>query len=549
MEEKTLKITDIFLLVSGLALFLYGMNVMEQGLELAAGERLKTILEKLTSNRLLAVLVGLLVTAVIQSSSATTVMAVGFVNSGLMTLSQAVGIIMGANIGTTVTGQLIALNVTEIAPLFTAVGLFMMMMPKKKKVTYYGNVIAGLGILFMGLNIMSTAMVPLRELPWFQHLMVSFSNPVLGILAGALITAVIQSSSASIGILQALASQGLIGIGGAVYIIFGQNIGTCVTSLLASMRGNRSAKRTALCHILFNIIGTVIFVVAIQFIPFTDWVVQISGANTVKQIANVHTIFNIVTTILLFPFGNQLARLATRLIPQSAEPEGENQLMYLKTAHGFLDSSRILTNIESEIGRMGKLAEENLTTALELLRNYSEEKYEQLEKNEETIDYLNKEITRYIVGLSVQELSAKDSSKVNHETTVISNLERIGDHAQNIADHARHCFQERLSFTPACMEEITNLQELLHKMSAFMDEDQEDKADNPLPQINEIEDQVDDFTEEYRLDHLARMKVGECSCDAGIIYDEILTDLERVADHLLNIAECRYKAELSSIPA
>ncbi len=325
-----MKITDFMNLLGGLGLFLYGMQMMSNGLEAAAGDRMKKILEKLTANRFLGVLVGAVITAVIQSSSATTVMVVGFVNSGMMTLSQAVWIIMGANIGTTITGQLIALDVGALAPLFAFIGVALIVFIKKEKVHHYGKIVAGLGILFIGMEMMSSSMVPLRESEAFVSLMTKFSNPVLGILAGALFTAIIQSSSASVGILQALAGSGVIGLSQAVYVLFGQNIGTCITAVLASIGTNRSAKRTTIIHLLFNLIGTTLFTVLCISTPLTTLVEALTPDSVASQIANMHTIFNIVTTLLLLPFGTQLARIATRILPDLPEEKEQSDEMHLE---------------------------------------------------------------------------------------------------------------------------------------------------------------------------------------------------------------------------
>ena len=327
-----MSITDIFSLMGGLALFLYGMQMMSSGLEAAAGNKMKRILERLTANRFLGVAVGAVITAVIQSSSATTVMVVGFVNSGMMTLRQAVWIIMGANIGTTITGQLIALDVGALAPLFAFIGVALVVFIKKQSVHHYGQIVAGLGILFIGMEMMSSSMMPLRESEAFISLMTRFRNPVLGILTGMIFTAIIQSSSASVGILQALAAGGLIGLDGAVYVLFGQNIGTCITAVLASIGTNRNAKRTTIIHLMFNVIGTTIFTIVCMTLPLVGLVESFTPGNPQAQIANMHTLFNIVTTLLLLPFGTGLAALATKLLPErdSEAQEGKKCLLYIK---------------------------------------------------------------------------------------------------------------------------------------------------------------------------------------------------------------------------
>ncbi|MEG2119326.1 MAG: Na/Pi cotransporter family protein, partial [Pseudoflavonifractor sp.] len=325
-----MKIADILGLLGGLALFLHGMQMMSSGLEAAAGNRMKTILERLTSNRILGVAVGAAITAVIQSSSATTVMVVGFVNSGMMTLRQAVWIIMGANIGTTITGQLIALDVGVLAPMFAFVGVAMMVFLKKPQLHHYGSILAGLGVLFIGMNMMSASMMPLRELPAFVNLMSTFSNPLFGILAGMLFTAVIQSSSASVGILQALAMSGVIGLPSAVYVLFGQNIGTCITAVLAAIGTSRNAKRATIIHLMFNVFGTVLFTLICFFTPLTTLIAGLTPSNPMAQIANMHTLFNVVTTLLLLPVGGELVKLAMRILPDRKQDKEEGQrLLYL----------------------------------------------------------------------------------------------------------------------------------------------------------------------------------------------------------------------------
>lgn len=517
------------MLLGGLALFLYGMKIMGEGLELAAGDKLQSILEKLTSNKLLGMLVGLVVTAIIQSSSATTVMVVGFVNAGLMNLTQAVSIIMGANIGTTITGQLIALDINAIAPVIAFLGLVLIMFTKKSRTTYLGQVLMGLGILFMGMNIMSDSMIPLQKNEAFCQLMTNFNNPFLGILIGTGVTCIIQSSSASVGILQALASQNLIGIGSAVYVIYGQNIGTCITSLLASIGSNKNAKRTALCHVLFNIVGTILFIFITFFLPFQEWIITLSPGNTVKQIANVHTIFNIVTTIFLFPFTTQLAKCATKLIPGEDAKENEMELQYLSNCN-FHDSTVAMACLDSEIKRMNDLTLENFKATMTDFSNHSINQYDKISSRENLIDFLNVEIAKCAVKATSLPLSNESSFVLNRYIILISNLERIADHSQNIADHGKHCFDSHFFLSQPAMDELLQIRDLIIDMFSLM-------GPNNIDSISSMENQVDELRDIYRLNHIERMKKGNCSPEIGIIYDEILTDLERIADHLMNMAE------------
>ena len=448
-----MKITDFFSLLGGLALFLYGMQMMSNGLEAAAGNKMKQILEKLTANRFLGVLVGAGITAVIQSSSATTVMVVGFVNSGMMTLQQAVWIIMGANIGTTITGQLIALDVGAIAPLLAFLGVALVVFIKKQKVHHYGLILAGLGILFVGMDMMSAAMMPLRESEAFISLMTKFSNPFLGILAGAVFTAIIQSSSASVGILQALASSGLIGLGNAVYVLFGQNIGTCITAILASIGTNRNAKRTTIIHLMFNIIGTIIFTTVCILTPLTDLIESLTPDNVAAQIANMHTLFNIVTTLLLLPFGTYLAKLARKILPEKKDENVDVMHMeFIRPMETKRDtqiglSAIAVTSIRKEIHRMMTMAKENVDRSFEAVKEGKTTLLEEVREREEYIDFLNKEISKYISKTLVNESNPRDSRYISALFKVCGNIERIGDHAMNICEYTKVIERQNISFS------------------------------------------------------------------------------------------------------
>ena len=539
---KKVKITDFFSLLGGLALFLYGMQMMSNGLEAAAGNKMKQILEKLTANRFLGVLVGAVITAVIQSSSATTVMVVGFVNSGMMTLRQAVWIIMGANIGTTITGQLIALDVGEIAPLIAFIGVALIVFIKKQKVHHYGMIVAGLGILFIGMELMSSSMMPLRESEAFASIMTNFSNPLLGILAGAVFTAIIQSSSASVGILQALATSGLIGLPSAVYVLFGQNIGTCITAVLASIGTNRNAKRTTIIHLMFNLIGTPIFAIVCMTTPLTSLVESFTPGRVAAQIANMHTLFNVVTTLILLPFGNYLAVLATKILPEKKEELGDvMHLEYIrpietKREHQIGNSAIATNGIRSELSRMMKMAKENVDASFRAVRSGNADLLPEVEEREEYIDYLNKEISKYISKVMVNETNPKDSQYISALFKVCGNLERIGDHAMNICEYTKMMEERKISFSPAVAGEITEMQkvsneamEVLEKLGEYPEES--------MKKIEALEQQMDDMTENYRKAQIERMQTGKCSDEACILYSEMLTDFERIGDHILNIGQ------------
>ena len=539
-----MKLTDLIGLLGGLGLFLYGMQMMSNGLEAAAGKRMKKILEKLTANRFLGVVVGAVITAVIQSSSATTVMVVGFVNSGMMTLQQAVWIIMGANVGTTITGQLIALDVGAIAPLFAFIGVAFIVFLKNEKLHHYGKIIAGLGILFIGMDMMSAAMVPLRESETFVNIITRFSNPVLGILAGAIFTAIIQSSSASVGILQALASSGVIGLPQAVYVLFGQNIGTCITAVLASIGTSRVAKRTTIIHLLFNIIGTTLFTIICILTPFTTLVEGFTPNNVSAQIANMHTIFNITTTILLIPFGTYLAKLATRILPDL--PEERDDVMHLEYIQPFIPienrgetkigiSAIAITAIRNELIRMTQMTRENVGLSFDAVHDNNLALVEDVRNREEYIDYLNKEISKYISRMLVKERNPKDSQYMSALFKVCGNLERIGDHAMNICEYTNMIKEKQITFSKEVMVQIEQMKEVCCDALDLLLDNQANSEN--LHSIESIEQKIDDMTESFRQGQIDRMQTGKCSDEGCVLYSEMLTDFERIGDHILNIGQ------------
>ena len=535
-------ITEILGLLGGLALFLYGMQMMSDGLEDAAGDKMKQILEKLTSNRILGVVVGALITAVIQSSSATTVMVVGFVNSGMMKLRQAVWIIMGANIGTTITGQLIALDVGMLAPLFAFLGVAMLVFIKNAKVHHIGKILAGLGVLFIGMNIMGDSMVPLRDSEAFISLMTQFSNPLLGILAGAIFTAIIQSSSASVGILQTLATSGLISLPSAVYVLFGQNIGTCITAVLASIGTSRSAKRTTIIHISFNIIGTILFTTACILLPITNWVGALTPDSPSAQIANMHTIFNVVTTLLLIPFGTYLARFAEKVLPEKAVKTTRKSSFDLFSqefgrGRSSLGAIAVHTDmLKQEIKRIVELSGENTRKAFQTIINNDSSLVDEIVNREENIDKLNKEISQYISKILVHNNSGQNVADVEQYFLITGNAERIGDHAVNIAGYTEVQRAKNIEFSKQAKEELLRMQQIT-EMALNKALNKQEDAQVWLSDICDIEQQIDDMTKTYRENHLQRMREGECSDEACILSSELLTDFERIGDHILNIAQ------------
>lgn len=530
-------------LIGGLGLFLFGMKLMGEGLETVAGSRLKKLLEKITSHPLLGVLVGVVVTGAIQSSSATTVMVVGFLNAGLLKLEQAVYIIMGANIGTTVTSFLIGLNINDLALVALFVGVVLMMFFKKKLAQHIGMVVVGFGILFTGMNMMSGAMAPLKDIPWFRDLMASFSNPVLGILMGALLTAVIQSSSASVGILQALAASGAVNLGGVIYILFGQNIGTCVTAMLASVGTNRAGKRAAMIHLLFNVIGTLIFIPVTIFVPYVQWIEALT-ADPKMQISYAHIVFNIVVTLLLLPFAKYLVKLAAKLVPGKDSEYEEMRLHYLDER--ILNTPSIaVAQVVKEVERMAQISRNNFNLSMETFFKPSPEKVQQIKQNEQVLNYLNHNITGYLVKIHALDLLEADSRLVGSLFHVVNDLERIGDHAENIEEYSQVLGDSRPPFSEDAMAEV---QDMWNRTLKIVDESIRFFLKNEPDQtvrddIASQEEEIDELVVALREHHVQRLSKMECSPETGMIFVDILTDLERVSDHATNIMYAAFDAD------
>lgn len=535
----------------GLALFLHGMQMMSSGLEAAAGNRMKNVLEKLTANRFMGVLVGALITTAVQSSSATTVMVVGFVNAGMMTLNQAVWLIMGANVGKTTTGLLIALDVGALAPLVAFVGVALMVFVKKPKLQHIGQLLAGLGFLFVGMDMMSAAMEPLREVSAFVTLMGTLSNPILGILFGALFTALIQSSAASVGILQTLAAAGVVEFSGAVYVLFGQNIGTCITAVMASFGTSRDAKRATCVHLLFNVIGTVIFTVVVIIFPLTELIADLVP-GPMAQIAVMHVVFNLATTVLLLPLGSQLAKLATRLLPDEAAPVQTKKkgmrLAYLTPVTaagrdgGLGVSAIVVDQLRNELHRMLEMARQNVDTSFKAVLHLDVSPLDRVESREQYIDFLNREISRYISRLIAIETNERGSKVVSCFFAISGNIERIGDHADNLAGYTRLLAEKNITLSDYAKEELHQMRDIsLRAVSALLSSE----AGTPawLAQVAQLEQKIDDMTADFRKDQLIRMRDGICSDEACILYSELLTDFERIGDHALNIAQELEKAQ------
>ena len=539
-------------LLGGLALFLYGMQMTSSGLEAAAGDKMKSILERLTANRFMGVLVGALITAVIQSSSATTVMVVGFVNAGMMTLNQAVWIIMGANIGTTITGILVSLDMGEIAPLFAFIGVCAIVFVKKQKVQHVGQILAGLGVLFIGMDMMSAAMYPLRESAEFVNVVSNFSNPIIGILVGAGFTGLIQSSAAAIGIVQSLANAGVIPFASAAFVLFGTNIGTCITAVLASIGTNRNARRATLIHLMFNVIGTAVFTLIVLMFPITE-LIQSMIANPMGQVAAMHTAFNIGTTVLLLPLGNYLAKLAQIILPIQPEAQPEEGTMYLAylkpitavgKGGGLGTSAVVIDQLRHELRRMLLMARENIVDGFDAIMSRDVERLNQVEEREEYLDYLNREISRHVSHLIALETNEEGSAAVSSFFTISGNLERIGDHADNLAGYTRILVKKDIEFSEQARKEII-------KMKATCLEAIDDLLKPGagevewLSMVAQTEQKIDDMTEDFRRGQIERMRAGLCNQEACIIYSELLTDFERIGDHVLNIGEELTRAKVA----
>ena len=532
----------IIAFVGGLGMFIYGMQIMAQGLENAAGNRMKSLLGILTKNKFFGVLLGAAVTAIIQSSSATTVMVVGFVNAGIMNITQAMGVIMGANIGTTVTGWLVSsvewaefLSPATLAPIAIMIGVIVMMTGKRHSTKDFSNIILGFGLLFVGISTMSSAVSPLRESEAIRGLFVNLGgNPFLGILVGALVTAVIQSSSASVGILQSLASAGLVPFGAAVYIIMGQNIGTCVTAILSSMGAKKNAKTAALMHLLFNIIGTVIFSTVVIIYMTAMQPVWASGRITQTQISMVHTIFNIVTTVLLFPLSDWIVKLAKKI--GGVKDEEEQSTLHLDDR--MLETPGIaIPSMRSEIVRMGREVEEALGIAKHIFVTKKPEDIARLREIENEVDVLSAGLTDYAIRLSALQISEREHQLVSRYIQVISDIERICDYCENISEFAETMLDKKVDFSEIAHEQMKNMIDVcVESYLSAIDAFEKESSESALHTI-EKETEADSLEISLRSKHIKRLVNGGCNAEAGVIYLDVLISMERISDHARNIAE------------
>lgn len=526
-------------LMGGLGLFLYGMTLMGNGLQKSAGAKLKRIIELLTSNLIMGILVGTGVTAIIQSSSATTVMVVGFVNAGIMTLKQAIGVIMGANIGTTVTAQLVSFNLDGMAPIALGIGIIIYLFASNAKVKNLAEVLIGFGILFTGMEFMKNAVEPLRDYKGFTDLLITFGNkPLLGLLLGFAITAIVQSSSASMGMLVALAAQGLIPLAAALPILYGQNIGTCVTSLLSSIGTNKNAKRAAVMHLIFNVLGTAIFLLLLNK-PVVSIVTSWDPGNVARQIANTHTLFNIVSVIILLPFTGLIIKLANKLVPDKEGDIDEEENRTVK----YLDSRMIETptialgNTVKETIRMGEKAKESLKAAIEGLFDLSQEAIDRSIRREILINNLQKQILNYLLELSKASLDDDNRETVDTLFNTVNDIERIGDHANNIAELSQEAVNNKIVFSDEGKRE---LQDMYDKVILAYNNAIESIRTGNLElayEVLKIEEHVNMLEKSCRANHMRRLNENLCSIENGVVYLDVVGNLERVSDHAVNIAQ------------
>lgn len=534
-------------LLGGLGLFLYGMTIMGDGLQKSAGDKMKRIIEVLTNNRIMAVVVGALVTMIIQSSSATTVMVVGFVNAGIMTLTQAAGVIMGANIGTTVTAQIASLNLDAIAPIAVGIGVGIWLFTKNKRIKSMAEVLLGFGILFIGMNLMKNAVGPLNEYSGFRELLLAFGSgtfidSLMGIFTGFLITAIIQSSSATTGVLIALASGGLLPIEAAMPIVFGTNIGTCVTAMISSIGANRTAKRAAFIHLIFNVIGTILFM--IFFKNLTVYLVKMLSPNdAAKQLANAHTLFNLLNTIILLPFANFLVILSTKVIKikeyEKTEPIG---IKYLDER--MLETPSIaIVQVLKEIWNMGHSTLESYRTAMNAFFEQNEKLVQETFRIEQVINDMEREIAEYLVKLSNTPLSAKQHELVDQLFNTINDIERVGDHAENLAELVMYSIENRLVFSDIAVEELRTMHERVMKSYSQAIEALKTGDINMARRVIEREGEIDHIEKSLRASHITRLNKQLCSPSSGVIFLDMISNLERIGDHAAKVAFAVIDAE------
>lgn len=535
-----MNLSIILSMTGGLGLFLYGMRIMSDSIEKVAGAKLRGILERLTTNRFMAILVGVFFTALVQSSSACTVMVVSFVNSGLMTLTQAAGVILGANIGTTVTALLVSFKLEKAAPVILLLGVLILMFVKKQKISRWGEAIIGFGILFMGLSSMSGAMSGMKDSPEVLHMFASLQSPVMAVLLGTVLTAVIQSSSVTVSILVLLANQGMIGLDICMFTILGCNIGSCATAMIASLSGKKDAKRAAAIHLIFNIIGTIIvfaiFMIAVN--PFVATLVGLTGNNPGRVVAYAHISIKTFQVILLMPFIKQIVKLTYVVVPGDDKKIGYRDSYQLKYIGEkvVLNPATAVVEVIKELDRMGSLADENLNRAMNALVTLDREEISEVYEVEKNIDFLSHAITNYLVKINQTTLPIEDLKSIGALFHVVNDIERIGDHAENIADAAVQREKTGVGFSKAAQRELGEMMDMVNTLLRFSFEMFVKSKEEHMEDIRNLEEAIDEKEKELQQRHIERLSNNECTPEAGAMFSDIVSGLERVADHATNIA-------------
>ncbi|MEF9939637.1 MAG: Na/Pi cotransporter family protein [Clostridium sp.] len=544
-------VSNLFTFAGGLGMFLYGMRIMGDGMQKTAGSKMSHFLSMVTDNRFLGVALGALITAILHSSAATTVMVVGFVNAGILNLTQAVGVIMGANIGTTITAWLVSLNQLGdafavfqpvfFAPLFIGIGTFLIIFSKKQKMNLIGEIVIGVGLLFIGLDFMGNAIEPYTCLPIFPKVFAMMgNNPLLGILAGALVTALLQSSTASVGILQTLAMNGVVTTGAAIYITLGQNIGTCLTAMLSSAGANRTAKRAAAIHLIFNTLGAVVFGVGMYLLSLLRPALAGSGINSV-QISMFHTFFNVTNTIILFPFAKQLVKISGILVKDDGMENGENgneTTVALKHLDQRIFESPVLALevVQMEIVHMGEMALNNVKLAVASILSKDKEEISEVYRNEKTIDEMDAILTEYLIKVNNLSLTEQQKLTVNDLFYSISDIERVGDHCENLAEQADYMAEHEMSFSKTGLGDLHMIGEKVIQSFSHAIEARRTKNMDDVRKVAKYEDEVDYLEEELRDKHIERLSQGECNHASGIVFFDMISNLERISDHAYNLA-------------
>ena len=533
--------TMIISMLGGLGLFLYGMKLMGEGIEKVAGSKMKTILEWCTKNRLIGVIVGTIFTAIIQSSSAATVMVVSFVNSGLMNLMQAVGVIMGANIGTTVTAQIVAFDLDSIAPVFVITGVVMIMFFKNETVNKVGEVLFGFGALFLGMSLMKNSMAGIKDSVAVMKMISSLKNPLVAILVGLVITTILQSSSASVGILVTMAGSGLVELPMCFYVILGCNIGACTSAVLVGLTGKKDAKRAALIHLMFNIIGSIIMLLIL--LPFGGYVehwINAISADPKRAVANTHTIFKVFQVIILFPFAGWIVKLTQWLVPGEDEQKEKYELKYI-SLDSAVSPAIAMIEVTNEIKRMGEIANYNLERSMEALMKGNKDIINEVFEREHEVDFLSRKITDFLVKIN-QMLPVSETKNIAGYYHVVSDIERIGDHAENIAEFAQTKLNESIEFSKVGAEELQHMFDVMNKEVKLALEAFTERNEEHLKEIMDLENEVDDLEKQLQRNHVRRMAKNECSPKAAI-FSDLISNFERVSDHATNIAFATFREE------